>query len=106
MIRMIASRNTPFSKNIDISFAEFGKCGSVSRFAVATDITMTEVEDGAVTKPLISIKPQVAQELMDTLWQCGLRPSEGSGSAGSLSATERHLADMEKIAFHALKIDK
>jgi len=41
---------------------------------------------------------------MDELWQCGLRPSEGSGSAGSLAATERHLADMRKLAFHALKV--
>jgi hypothetical protein len=41
--------------------------------------------------------------LMDQLWQCGLRPTEGTGSAGSLAATERHLKDMREIAFGLLK---
>ena len=46
-----------------------------------------------------------AQTLMDDLWSCGLRPTEGRGSAGSLAATERHLKDMRKIAFNRLKIE-
>ena len=41
--------------------------------------------------------------LMDELWQCGFRPSEGSGSAGSLAATERHLRDMQAIAMGLLR---
>jgi hypothetical protein len=45
-----------------------------------------------------------AQKLIDDLWDCGLRPSEGSGSAGAMRAVEHHLADMKVIAFHALKI--
>jgi hypothetical protein len=49
------------------------------------------------------LDPNEAQTLMDDLWQAGLRPSEGSGSAGSLAATERHLADMQKIAFKFLE---
>ena len=44
--------------------------------------------------------------LIDELWSAGLRPSEGTGSAGSLAATERHLADMRAFAFHALKVPK
>lgn len=42
---------------------------------------------------------------MDELWTCGLRPSEGTGSAGSLAATERHLKDMQVIAMGLLKKD-
>jgi hypothetical protein len=38
------------------------------------------------------------QKLMDDLWDCGLRPSEGTGSAGALAAVEKHLGDMRKIA--------
>lgn len=34
----------------------------------------------------ITIKRDAAQELMDRLWTCGLRPSEGTGSAGQASA--------------------
>lgn len=45
-----------------------------------------------------------AQQLMDSLWDCGLRPTDGSGSAGAMLATQRHLEDMKRIAFHALKV--
>jgi hypothetical protein len=48
---------------------------------------------------------QQAQQLMDELWQCGLRPTEGSGSAGSLAATERHLKDMQLVAMGLLRKD-
>lgn len=45
----------------------------------------------------IQISEHIAQKLMDDLWDCGLRPSEGSGSAGQLAATQRHLEDMRKL---------
>ncbi|MCP4598528.1 hypothetical protein [Neptuniibacter sp.] len=49
--------------------------------------------------PNIILSPTAAQQLIDDLWDCGLRPSEGSGSAGQLAATERHLKDMRTIVF-------
>jgi hypothetical protein len=51
-----------------------------------------------------SLDDVASQVLMDDLWACGVRPTEGSGSAGSLKATENHLDDMRKIAFNRLKI--
>lgn len=57
-------------------------------------------EDMWAPQPTFSLGQTEAQALMDQLWQCGLRPSEGSGSAGSLAATERHLEDMRKLALH------
>ena len=45
-----------------------------------------------------------SQALMDSLWCCGIRPSEGTGSAGSLKATENHLKDMRLIALTKLGI--
>ena len=44
-----------------------------------------------------------AQELMDALWDAGLRPTEGSGSAGALAATQAHLKDMQRIVFKDFK---
>ena len=69
--------------------------------------TDEELRNGAETpvQPLLEVDPTDAQQLMDELWHCGLRPSEGTGSAGSLAATERHLNDMRKIVGHALKMD-
>lgn len=59
---------------------------------------------GAHVEPALKIRPSEAQQLMDELWRSGLRPTEGTGSAGSLAATQSHLEDMKKIAFHQLKI--
>lgn len=39
------------------------------------------------------------QSLMDQLWDCGIRPTQGAGSAGSLSATQSHLNDMRTLLF-------
>jgi hypothetical protein len=47
-----------------------------------------------------------SQRLMDMLWDCGVRPTAGSGSAGSFEAVKNHLDDMKQIAFHMLKIEK
>lgn len=60
---------------------------------------------GARRDPTFSLMKDQAQQFIDALWSAGLRPSEGSGSAGSLAATERHLADMRKIAFSFIQGD-
>jgi hypothetical protein len=53
----------------------------------------------------ISITMDMAQVLMDDLWNCGLRPTEGQGSAGSLAATQKHLNDMRMIVANQLKVE-
>ena len=68
-------------------------------------ITWVEFDECAMIVPAFELHRRDAQVLMDDLWKAGLRPTEGSGSAGSLAATERHLADMQKIAFGFLKKD-
>ena len=73
---------------------------------IAINITFTRREPAALAQPLLQLEMAEAQRLMDVLWDCGLRPSEGSGSAGSLAATERHLADMRALAFHSLGVPK
>lgn len=71
---------------------------------VAEPLTLRELKEGEfLGEPTMRLKNHEAQQLMDELWRCGLRPSEGTGSAGSLRATEKHLADMQKIAMGLLK---
>lgn len=80
---------------------------AVGKFgAFAEPATMKTREDHTRVLPLMSVPYSTAQQLVDELWRCGLRPSEGSGSAGSLAATERHLADMRAMAFASLKVPK
>lgn len=45
----------------------------------------------------IFLKRKNAQALMDALWQCGLRPSEGSGSAGAMLAAQEHIKDLREV---------
>ena len=49
--------------------------------------------------PDINLTMQAGQKLIDDLWDVGLRPSEGSGSAGSFAAQGKHLEDMRKLVF-------
>lgn len=53
----------------------------------------------------LSLSMNEAQALMDSLWDAGLRPTEGSGSAGALAATQEHLKDMRRIAFELLNCE-
>lgn len=81
-----------------IDFILFERQGD--RVAHSTEIKMLVSEEGAeVIYPTFSLLPDEAQELIDNLWQLGFRPSEGTGSAGQLAATQKHLEDMRKLVF-------
>jgi len=64
--------------------------------ALPEDQTQTAVE----MEPTITISPTDAQQFMDELWRIGIRPTDGTGSTGQLSATQDHLADMRKLVFN------
>ena len=66
---------------------------------VAEPLILKEIGEMEVPRETVSLSPEAAQTLMDDLWQCGLRPTEGSGSAGALAATQRHLEDMRTLVF-------
>lgn len=73
---------------------------------VAQSINLRTRDDASAAEwqpPLLTLATPDAQRLMDELWNVGIRPSEGVGSAGQLAATERHLADMRELVFHRLK---
>ena len=55
--------------------------------------------DGAIIPPAVHLSMDEGQSVMDQLWSCGLRPTEGTGSAGALAAVENHLGDMRRIVF-------
>lgn len=71
----------------------------------ATSFIMEPRIIGGITKPSLLISDESSQILMDDLWQAGYRPTEGTGSAGSLKATENHLEDFRKIVSKQLEID-
>jgi hypothetical protein len=56
--------------------------------------------------PTVRLSNDAAQVLMDDLWNSGIRPTEGAGSAGAMRAAERHIEDLRKIAFKVIGVDK
>ena len=76
---------------------------SGDHLCVGRDITMEVVEKNECVGHTTTIDHTAAQLLMDSLWDCGIRPTEGSGSAGAMAATERHLKDMQSLVFKGRK---
>lgn len=97
MIKVRASLQDGWSRDIELWVADFR---DNKLFGVLSDIIMENNPDvGVIRSTPIKISMENAQSLMDELWQCGIRPSEGTGSAGALAATQKHLEDMRKLVF-------
>lgn len=60
------------------------------------------IPENYYVEPTFHLAWEQAQFLIDQLWDCGLRPTEGKGSAGALAATEAHLKDMQQISMQLL----
>lgn len=89
----------PWSRSIRIHLRDGERIGK--------PIVFTKPENEAVQQePAISLQCEHAQAFMDALWQAGFKPSEGTGSAGALKATQDHLKDMRKMAFYGIEDDK
>lgn len=69
-------------------------------------VELTKEDRQTPLEPFLEIEMHEAQELMDSLWDCGLRPSEGTGSAGAFKALQNHLSDLKEVLFHVMKINK
>ena len=72
---------------------------SFGKLSVGYAIQMHDVPEGEYMEPTMVLDTHAAQELIDSLWDCGLRPTEGSGSAGQLASVQYHLEDMRRIVF-------
>ena len=101
METLIRAQREIWNDTIAISLAHRKPAPGVLYIAEA--VTFTERPEGSFAEPCLRLDATEAQRLMDELWGCGLRPSEGTGSAGSLKATEKHLTDMQRIAFMLLE---
>ena len=64
---------------------------------VACDIQWRPVTLGERVPLLAALSDAAAQQLMDSLWDAGIRPAGAAGSAGQLSAVEKHLNDMRAL---------
>ncbi len=106
-LKFRVSRDELFDPTIGIRFWSKSTDGSAIILPEPIVMKRHKIEDVTCVDrgPDISMWPGSAQQLMDELWNVGLRPSEGTGSAGSLAATQRHLGDMRSIVGKLLKTE-
>lgn len=95
----ILARRSVRANSVEILLLEHRPNGQLG----AGRLTIESINEGQYCEPTAVISVPEAQFLLDELWNCGLRPSDGSGNAGQLGATERHLSDMRKIVSGVLK---
>ena len=96
----VTVEKSAYSPRAELRIYTIGHNGA---YATRPEITMVPIAEGDSLPHAGTLGPDQCQELMDSLWMIGVRPTAGSGSAGSLKATEKHLEDMRKIAFGMLK---
>ena len=93
----IKAQRILYKDTIDVLMLTKHQDGS---FDVVDELIIQHLQPGqVVSRPSLELTNTEAQQFMDELWGCGLRPSEGTGSAGQLAATERHLKDMQRLVF-------
>jgi hypothetical protein len=94
-VKIIASRE-PWDGITSFRMAQFS---DEQGMWVAQELMFKEQQKGNAVRPFMELYDEDTQALMDELWRAGFRPREGSGSAGSLAATEKHLEDMRRLVF-------
>ena len=91
-----ATLSTPWGRQIDLRAAIMDG----AHVTAAMPVTLQDQDqDEQQVAPFLTLGIETAQVLMDQLWHCGLRPTEGSGSAGSMAAVQEHLKDMRRLVF-------
>jgi hypothetical protein len=73
---------------------------------VAKPVEFERTEPGtAAMTSLLSISDKQAQQIIDELWDAGVRPSNGEGNSGQIGAMKMHLMDMRAIVSQQLGVE-
>jgi hypothetical protein len=70
----------------------------------AEPVMMVKAEEGAFNPPAFRIDTQAAKNLMDDLWNAGVRPSNLKHSKEIIDSLNSHIDDFRKIIFNQLNI--
>jgi hypothetical protein len=76
----------------------------VRTIARPAQIIFEDTEPGVFHEPYMRLSYEVAQRLIDQLWQAGLRPNNGEGSLANVEALRQHLNDMRAIVASRLEV--
>lgn len=98
----VRAQRDAFNDSVDIMVYRRTQQDGVPSHEYAAPVAFCPVTPEAremVLIPTLTLRNEAAQQLIDELWRAGLRPTEGTGSAGALAAVERHLEDMRSLVF-------
>lgn len=96
----VRAKAAPWLNSIEI--AAFGKLSNGDTKAAV--VQWQTISEAAELPTLLALSISQAQVLMDDLWNAGIRPTEGAGTAGAMRAAERHIEDLRTIAFRLLEV--
>ncbi len=101
----IRAQSAPWDGGIEIAVMSRSESETgPTRLHYASNLTFQEITLGERLEPLLRLSRDQGQTLMDDLWNAGIRPTEGTGSAGSLAATQKHLDDYRKLVDRILPV--
>lgn len=102
--RLLAFRDNYFPADLHLYFEELSIVEGIATRTMGTAIKTEKVAEGMSGLPLLSLKENQAQELMDSLYRAGLRPSDAPKTGEALNPTLRHLADLRAMVEKAYKV--
>ena len=100
----IIVRNEPwFGDKLNFLFSVLETCGGVARRMIVEPMRLRKAEpaDEGFCAPTFTLTRDEALFLMDQLWEAGIRPTAGHGSAGQMAAVQHHLKDMRALVSKA-----
>lgn len=93
------AHSQPWSDSISLYATQYTTDSKGDTYGFMANLEWVQKAEASDVMAFAILTHSEAQELMDSLWQAGMRPTEGKGSAGQLTATEKHLEDMREIAY-------
>lgn len=91
-----------YTDSVAIYVARRNVMDSLKPIQAVSALTWKDIAPGTIRSPLLHMDVTAAQELMDSLWNAGQRPTSLRFGEG----VNAHLADMRAIVFAKLNVEK
>lgn len=101
IVRFYVHNAFDFGRHLQLSIATSRNWANPEeRIGIVTDLIVTQQEDKIIPfEGIIPFPKEAGQDLMDQLWQCGIRPSHQQITSETMQAMKDHLTDMQKLVF-------
>ena len=102
----VTAQYEPCMDTIDVWIKDIKDPLMSGTIAKAMPLIFQEIKEGELFEPAFRLKINAAQELMNDLWNAGIRPRNMEITKETIKAIDNHLQDMRAIVFDRLKLEK